>query len=966
MSFKIALRRPAAVVLAVLLLPLLLGVAAAQTVATLPADLAPGAPLPFDPAVRRGTLSNGLAYYVKRNVEPRNRAQLWLAVRAGSILEEEDQRGLAHFVEHMAFNGTARFAKQEIIDYLESIGTGFGPDVNAYTSFDTTVYNLEIPTDDPEVTETAFQILSDWAYAVSFSPEEVEQERKVVMEEWRTGRGAGARIRDRQLPVLFGDSRYSERLPIGLPEVIRNAPPERLPAFYERWYRPDLMAVIAVGDFDAEVIEATVRRHFAPPPEGAAGQERARAEEPTERPRFGIPEHADTRVSVATDPEASITRVTLYHKLPASTDQDLEAYRGMVLNGLLSGMLNARLFERRQVADPPYVSAGAGRSRLVQDTDILVATAQVDQDGIERGLQTLLEELQRMQRHGFTGTELEREKATVLRGMESAYQERDQRPSRRLADEYLRHFVESEPVPGIEVEWELYQYLLPQISLAEVNALAATGLKSGNTVLLVSGPDSIGAEAAGAGPPAAEQLEADLRAQLAAMDSLQVEPYVDSTGDVPLLAAIPAPGSIVEERRLEEIDAVQWTLSNGITVIAKQTDFQNDQVLFRASSPGGNSLVADADYLPALTATALVAGSGAGVHDRVALDKLLAGKSVSVSPYLAELFEGFSGNASPQDLETLFQLIILYATAPRLDPTYYASYQSRLRSQVENRLARPDAAFVDTLRIVLSQNHYRARPLTLELLDELSLERSAAVYADRFADFGDFTFLFVGAFDWETLRSLSETYLASLPATARTEQWRDVGIDPPPGIEDHVVRRGIEPRSSTRLVFAGAMEWSREEALALSAMGEVLQIRLRERVREDLGGTYSIGVSTGAQLLPDAEYEVFVGFDSDPERADELLAAVLEEMEWVRAGGEQSYLDKVEELIRSSREEQLRRNGFWLNQIQTVVRRGESFAEINRFDERLEALTLEQVAAAARRYLTADRYVRVVLLPEQS
>ena len=914
--------------------------------------------LPFDPEVRRGTLSNGLTYYIKENPEPPNRVQLRLGVRAGSVLEEESERGLAHFVEHMAFNGTAAFAGNEIIDYLESIGSGFGPDVNAYTGFDETVYILELPTDDAEVLATGFDILSEWAYAISFDPEELERERGVVLEEWRVRLGANARINDQQLPVLFGDSRYSERLPIGLPDILQTASVEDLRGFYERWYRPDMMAVVAVGDFDPAQIEAAIREHFAPPPEGAAEYPRARRPDlPTERPEFALPAHEDVRINVATDPELSLSRLTLYHKLPADTGHDLAAYRRGLVNSLFAAMINARLFERGRVADPPYLGAGGGRGHLVSDTGALIISAWLDKDGIERGLDTLLEEMQRALRHGFTATELEREKANLLREMESAWHERDQRPSRRLAEEYLRHFLDGEPVPGVDAEYAMHQQLLPQITLTEVNQVAEPWGELRNVVLLLSGPEGIaaGAEAEGA-----------LLAKLTDAPTTQVAAYEDQASDIPLLAEVPEPGTITAEERIEVIDAVRWTLSNGVTVIAKQTDFRDDQVLLTATSPGGTSLVADADYIPAITATSIVAGSGVGSHDLVALEKLLAGNTAELRPSIGELFEGFSGNSSPEDLETLFQLVTLYATAPRLDPTYYATYSSLLASQAENRLSQPDAVFSDTYRSALSQNHFRTRPFTVELLEELSLERSAAVYADRFGDLGDFTFIIVGAFDWKPLRELTATYLAKLPAAGRSEEWRDVGIDPPPGMVDLAVRQGIEQRSISRIAFAGDMEWSRTGALVLQALGEMLQIRLRERVREELGSTYSIGVRASGSALPDPEYQVSLAFSSDPARADELLEEVLVGVDWIRGGGEQSYLDKAQELLRSAREERLRENRFWLGQIEDVVERGEPFDAIVGYDERLDALTLEQVTEAALRYLSRDRYVRVVLLPAAS
>ena len=444
-----------------------------------------------------------------------------------------------------------------------------------------------------------------------------------------------------------------------------------------------------------------------------------------------------------------------------------------------------------------------------------------------------------------------------------------------------------------------------------------------------------------------------------------MEPYADEVGDVPLLTALPTPGSITHEEQIESIDAQKWTLSNGITVIAKQTDFRDDEVLFRAFSPGGHSLVSDDDFVSAEYAAELISGSGVGPHDNVTLEKLLAGKLVSVSPYISELFEGFRGNASPEDMETLFQLIWLYATEPRLDTAYFSRIESQLESIAEIQAAQPDSILYNTVNTILGQNHFRQRPLTVELVEELDMERAEAVYADRFADLGDATFVFVGAFDWDNLRSLTASYLAALPTTGRAEQWRDVEIDPPMTLIDEVVRAGTEPRGNTIVVFAGDMEWSPDEALALNVAGEVLGKRLHEQVREALGASYGVFVNARGSRLPDQEYLASIIFGSDPTRTEELFGEVLDEVNWLQEGGEQEYLDTVKEQLRTSREEQLRQNGFWLSQIQTAAQNGDSFADPASLDERLNALTLEQVVAAAQLYFTPDRYVRVVLLPEE-
>ena len=627
------------------------------------------AALAFDPKVVQGTLSNGLSYYIRRNEEPQGRAQISLAVKAGSVHETDDQQGLAHFVEHMAFNGTERFAKQEIVEYLESIGSTFGHDLNARTGFDNTLYFFEIPTDDPEITETAFQILSDWAFSIAFDTEEVELERGVILEEWRLSQGFDSRLQQNLLDLLFGDSIYARRAPIGLVEIIENAPVESLRAYYERWYRPDLMAVVAVGDFDVEAIEAKIKQHFAPPPEGEAAQPSAAAGDATDRPLADVPGHEVPLIEVFTDPESPATQFVLIRKLDPEAGRDLAAFRRAVVEQLAFMMFNARLFERGQSAEPPYINSSAGRSPYVETLDIVTFSAWVETDGVGAGLAAILEEIQRAHQHGFTSGELEREKSNLLSSVENQYKQRDQTPSSALSNDYTDHFLYGSPVPGIEAEWQFYQELLPQISLTEFADVVASWAQTEDLALLVVRPE----ETDVAGSDA--DLGSALLAQLQTANALVVEPYADDLGDVPLLANLPEPGSIAAEERIESIDAVKWTLSNGITVIAKQTDFRDDEVLFRAFSPGGHSLVTDEDHQSATHAAQLVAGSGAGPHDSVTLEKLLAGQRVEVSPYIEALFEGFSGNASPEDLETMFQLITLYATEPRLDPDFFTRYR---------------------------------------------------------------------------------------------------------------------------------------------------------------------------------------------------------------------------------------------------------------------------------------------------
>ncbi len=525
----------------------------------------PDTTLAFDPAVIRGTLSNGLSYYIRHNGEPIGRAHISLAVKAGSVLETDDQQGLAHFVEHMAFNGTERFAKQEIVEYLESIGSTFGAHLNARTGFDDTLYFLEIPADDPEITERAFQILSDWAFAIALDPEEVDLERGVVLEEWRLYQGFDSRLQQNLLDLLFSDSLYASRAPIGITEVIENAPVETLRAYYERWYRPDLMAVVAVGDFDVETIEAKIKQYFAPPPEGEAAQERAAAGQTTDRPDIAVPGHETPLIEVFTDPESPATQFVLIRKYDPETVADEDDFRRKVVERLAFQMLNARLFERGQTTEPPYITASATRYRYVYTLDIATFSAWVETDGVEAGLAAVLEEIQRAHQHGFTEGELEREKSNLLSSVESQYKQRDQTPSTNLGGEYADHFFVGDPVPGIEAEWELHQQLLPQITLAEFADVARSWAQTEDLALLVVRPEET--DAAGSDG----ELGTALLTQLQTAHALAVEPYADDVGDVPLLADLPEPGTITAEEQIESIDAVKWTLSNGVTVIAKQT-----------------------------------------------------------------------------------------------------------------------------------------------------------------------------------------------------------------------------------------------------------------------------------------------------------------------------------------------------------------------------------------------------------
>lgn len=904
-------------------------------------------PLPPDPDVVAGTLDNGLRYFIRENGQPENRAVLRLVVNVGSIVEDEDQLGLAHFVEHMAFNGTRHFEKSALVDYLESIGMAFGPHINAYTSFDETVYMLQLPMDDPEVLANGFQILQDWAAGQLFDPEEVDKERGVVVEEWRGRRGAMARIQDQQVPVLFEGSLYAERLPIGKPEVLETAPPETLRRFFDDWYRPSLMAVVAVGDFDAAQIEAMVEEYFGGLRDPDSPRPRTTAEVPLDHP---------ARVTIATDPEMPQTQVALLHKLPPQGLKTVADFRRGLVQELYSGMLNARLEELRLQADPPFVFAGTGRGSFVRGMDAYQMVAFVTEDGVERGMDALLTEAERVARHGFTASELERQKAEAARSYERQLAAKETRESAALAARYIRVYLEGRAYPSIDTEAALAQALLPGVTLEETNALVSEGITEEGRVVLVGAPEKEGLET-----PSEDALT-ELFAAVAARD---VAAYEDAAVDAPLLPETPTGAAVASEEVVEAVGVTVWTLENGVRVVLKPTDFKDDEIRFAATSPGGTSLAADEVFESADVAVQVVGDGGVGEFDQAALQKKLAGTVVDVSPTIGGLSEGFRGSASPKDLETALQLVYLYFTAPRKDEGALGSFKAQMAGFFANASSNPDMVFADTVSTVMSQDHPRAGAIPdPEDVEKVDLDDAFAFYQERFADAGDFTFYFAGAFDMSAMRPLVEQYLGALPSVGREETWRDVGIDPPPGVVERVVRMGVEPQSRTQIIFAGDGEYSLRERGAVAALADVLEIRLRELLREDLGGTYGVGVSGSLSYRPDEEYRVSIGFGSAPERADELAAVVFEEIERLKADGpDTETVAKVRETQRRAKETSLRENSYWINQMRSFDQQGRDYAEIPSYDL-IEAWSAADVRAAAQRYLRLDQYAKFVLLPE--
>jgi zinc protease len=904
-------------------------------------------PLPVDPDVATGQFENGLKYMIRRNALPAGRAELRLVVNVGSLVEDNDQLGLAHFVEHMAFNGTKNFPKLETVAFLESIGMRFGPSINASTSFDETVYMLQVPTDKPEVLARSMLILEDWAHNVSFDPAEIDKERGVIIEEWRLRRGAAARMQDQQLPILLKGSRYAERMPIGTLDHLRTFKHDSLTRFYKDWYRPDLMTVIAVGDFDPAAMRQLITTHFGALPKPA---------NPRALPAYAVPPQPGTLYAIATDAEAQMTQVSVYGKMALRDQSTVGAYRRQILEGLFAGMLNARFGEMAQKPDAPFMGAAAARGLFVKRAEASMLNAMVKDGEVEKGLTALYAEAERVVKFGFTQSEFDRQKTNFLRGLEQALAEKDKRPSAQLAAEYIRATTQGEPIPGLAYEVNLTRALVPTITLAEVNGLAAEWVPEGNRVVMVSAPKKEGVPV---------PTEAQLAAAITAAASAPLTAYVDTVTSATLIRTPPTPGRITREST-RAWGITEWELSNGIKVVLKPTNFKEDEIVFRAFSPGGTSLATDAQFLAASSAAPLVGVGGVGDLSNIALGKAMTGKVASVSAAIGELEETLSGRASKKDLEAMFQLAYLRVTAPRADPAIFGVMMGQMKMMVANMQASPEFAFSEMVGKTMSQDHVRARTPSADQLASITLDDAMRFYKDRFADMGDFTFVFVGSLDPAVMRPLVERYLASLPSAGRKETWKDVGMHTPEGVVTREVRKGIEPKSQTAINFTGPFQYNQDQRVAIRAMADILQTRLRESLREELGGTYSVSAGARYENRPREQYQVSISFGSDPARAEALAARVLQEIEAFKTHGptEKQVSDAKTKLDRDF-ETNIKQNAYVLTQLSFRYDQGDTPEALLDVPNYYRKLSVAVIQAAAKEYLNTARYVKVVLLPEK-
>jgi len=912
----------------------------------------PATLLPLDPQIRTGKLANGLTYYIQQNSRPQKRVELRLVVKAGSVLEDEDQLGLAHFTEHMAFNGSTHFKRHELISWLQSVGVKFGADLNAYTSFDETVYMLPIPVDKKENLDKGLLVLEDWAQGVTFNDADIESERGIVLEELRLGKGATDRMNKVLLPKMFNGSLYANRLPIGKAEILKSFKPDAIRRFYKDWYRPDLMAVIVVGDVDPQEAERLVTSHFS---------KLVNPANPRPRVYPPIPERKVSEAIVVTDREAPSNLVTIrYPFMERSESKTVGEYRTHMVELLSAAMLSQRISELSQQTNPPFLQGYSNMSKAVHGYQAFVSSAAVGKAGALPAIRAVVEEGERARQLGFSAVELERAKKNMMRFIENLYNERDKTESSAYVSEFTRHFLDGESMPGIENEYSYYKDLMPGITLEEVNAQVRSAIPVGQKKLVIF----LGNDKSGTVVPNPDQMLATVEEAEKATMAAHEEKAVAAN----LMAQPPKAGRIVKESTDKVLGTTELLLSNGVKVVLKPTDFKNDQVLMASTRFGGQSLAEEGDIVNARYASAILASMGVNGYAPVELQKILAGRSVRSAFGLGGVSEGYGGGSSSGDVETMLQLIYLQMTQPRRDQALFDVFIDKQQEQARNAQARPEAVLTDTMRTTMYGNHPRVgltpRP---EELDGIRLDRVMALHKERMSSAYGMTFFFVGSFDLAKIKPLLATYLGGLPAAKIAAEYKDRHVRPVRGVVKKEVRRGREQKSQVSIAFAGDANFNEVEQMRLRALIEIMQIKVTEALREQRGLVYTANVSGGMARHPYANYTINIGLPTAPENVDKAIEATFAEVRKLQEKGpEEADLAKVKENWSSNYRKALRENGWWLVNLQSALVNKTDPKLLLRQNDMIASLTVADVQAAAKRYFDFNNYVQVVMHPAEN
>jgi zinc protease len=905
-------------------------------------------PVPLDPEVRYGKLDNGLTYYIKHNEKTEQRAEFYLTNNVGAILETDAQNGLAHFCEHMCFNGTKNFPDKGILNYFETIGMQFGRNINAGTGKDMTNYMLmQTPLTREGIIDTALLTLKDWSHNVSFVDAEIDNERGVIHEEWRTRRNANFRLNSILNPMIYAGSKYAIRDIIGSLDVIDHCEYKELKNFYKAWYRPDLQAIIVVGDIDIDQIEAKIKEYFSEIP----AKENAK-----ERPTYDVPDNVEPIIAIATDKEAQNTNIRVYykHNYVKPSEKDMMHYINSYKEALYTTMLSTRLNELVQKENPPFIFAFNYYGNFAGNKDAYTLGA--SSNNIKQALTALLIENKRVKDHGFTLGELERAKTDLLRGLEKDFKEKDQQQNRNLAYQYVSHFASNSPTPGAAFDYDFAQKVLPMLPLEEINKLSAEWITDKNMVISITGPEKEDIEI-----PTKE----DVSNILSLVNAMSVEAYIDEVSNKPLMENIPEAGKIVKETKNEELGTTEWTLSNGVKVVIKPTDFKDDEILINAFSKGGTSLYSVEDLPSAEFATTVVGRSGISEFSLIELQKMLTGKVVQINPYIGELYEGFNGNCAPSDLETTLQMLNLHFTNPRFDEAATNAFMSRYKAYLQNKSLNPDAVFGDSVMYILANRNPRKEPLSIDRLNKVNFEKAKEIYLDRFADASDFTFVITGNIDIETAKALFETYVASLPSINRKENWKDNEVRYPKGKVNSLIEKELETQKNSIFInLNGDFEYNLENRLLLNTIKHVLDIRYTKKVREEEGGTYGVGLRASTSEYPVEDFGLNINFDCDPANAEKLKSIIFAEIENIKTNGpSQINLDKAKENFLKNRENALKENRFWSNSIVFNLQHDENILDTEKYNELVNAITIKKVQKAANKLLSQGNMIEIMMQP---